>query len=300
MFNNLCFFVLLIFFFSNDSFSMFNGEEDEQKFKKKSFPEGFLKKDEPHFTEKDGHPYVSQKAFDNIHPVAKGSNINPSSMQINSYSDRELSKGEFASGSGTILKSDGEKFEGVTALHVMFDKEGQAYRSGKIFQAQGMYGNNLNYLASGRIDKVCPSIFNRDLALIKGRYEAVTKEEQKFLTQTPASFTTCKNRGILVGHPLGVKEQRIREGDVFCNKERHQISSLPADSGGGLYSADEKLFGVHTGGPSNSKYTIKEDIQIENTPEQYGEYQFNQFHLFNQKDYLQEFPKCFNVNNKYI
>lgn len=270
--------------------------DENKSFKPKSTPEGFLKKDEPYFTEKNGHPYVSQKAFNDIHPVAKDSKINPSSMKINAHSDRELATGEFAVGSGTILKSDGTKFEGVTALHVMFDKEGEAYRSGKIFQAQGVYGNKLSYLASGSIYQVCPSIFNRDIALIKGRYEDVTQEEKGFLTQTPASFTTCKNKGILVGHPLGVEEQRIREGDVVCNKERHKISSLPADSGGGLYSADEKLFGVHTGGGD----IIREGIEIEKQKGKYNEYYFNQFHLFNQEDYLQEFPKCFNVNHKYI
>jgi hypothetical protein len=294
------------------SYAMDN-DKDGVNFHTKSFSaqDGFISKDEKYFDFSKEHPYVSKDAFDKIFKMTTPENFNPLTAKLEISSRREKKEESFVSGSGSIIDIDKDGiFKAVTNAHVMYDK----YKNinlpieeidfSKISPEDVRYGTLKQAMLSetqyikGKIHSVCFSNKKRDLAMVFGKYtEKHSKNIPYDSIKQRISFEDCvgEKATIFFGHPVGVNEQRVREGKAYCEEGKHNMSSLFGDSGGGLYSDRGKYIGTHVGGDRDS--LIRKDIMLEGKKQPLPEYRVNKFIPVSKSDLDSEFTHCYNKHD---
>jgi hypothetical protein len=285
--------------------------------------EGFLKKDEKYFL---WNPYRSDaylpiRNFDNVFPL---STTKDKTLQMFASQVFVRKRHSTEMGTASVTKSDGYTFEAVSAKHVF---EGSI--SAHMYQGRGIVNGKTNYLYKGIIEETCHSK-HRDLTLVKGRYEdywvVPNREQRQFLKNssvTLCSSPTISNLGKILlpfrfgffstivdrfvkyptayifGHPVGVPDQRVRSGLVFPHVGRHEISTLPGDSGAGLLlkvNGSYRLFGVHTGGSVDASPIRK--VEIQGYSNDFREYKYNQFLELTPENLINEFTNCVRIENR--
>lgn len=286
--------------------------------------EGFLKKDEKYFRRKPWGLYLPIKNFDNVFPLSTTQD-QTLQMYVSQIFVRKHQNTE-SLGSATVTKSDGYTFEAVSAKHIFNDS-----KSAHMLQGEGMVDGKINYLYKGIIEEICPSQ-HRDVTLIRGRYEdgwkLPNREQRKLLRDsvtTLCSSPTISHLGIkllslhygflgalidrivnyptayVFGYPAGTSYQRVRSGLVFPSIGRHEISTLPGDSGAGLFrqiNGFYHLFGIHTGGSKD--YVRSVEVELPNHIQSFGEYRYNQFQELTQKNLEEEFTSCVRISKRPI
>jgi hypothetical protein len=261
--------------------------------------EGFLPKDETYFDFSKKSPYLTKTNFDRIFQLVNSQNFNPLASKLEVSTFQEKKEISYVSGSASVVSVD-EKigvFRAITNAHVVYDNdESKITNFSKAEQDRIRYGTLKQAMLSetqyirGEIDTVCFSNQNRDLAVVSGKYtNKIPYEGIKGMI----SFENCieKSQVKLYGHPTGVNEQRIRKGVVNCQNETHTISSLPGDSGSGIYSEKGGYLGTHTGGDPNS--LVRDDIILENKKSSLKEYEANKFLLVTKDNLDNEFTNCY-------
>ena len=291
-----------------------DSDKDDIKSRAKSFSaqDGFLSKDEKYFDFSKGYPYVSRSAFDQIFKRPTPENFNSLAAKLEVLSLREKKEESFVSGSGSIIAIDKESgtFKAITNAHVMYDKykntaiPTEKIDFSKIAPEDVRYGilkqamlSDTQYIR-GKIYDVCFSNKKRDLAIVSGKYtEKHSKNIPYDSISQRISFEDCigEKHATLSGHPIGVNQQRIREGVAYCKDGTHTMSSLFGDSGCGVYSKNGKYLGTHVGGDPDS--LIRKDIVLEGKEQTLPEYTVNKFLRVTRDDLDSEFTNCYKKHN---
>jgi hypothetical protein len=331
--------LLLLLIMFNQSFATeepWKGETTHRPLK--SVEEGFTRKDERYFVRTLLGMYLPVENFDRVFPLATTQHktlqmfVSQIFMRLNSTTE--------ATGSATVTKSDGYTFEAVSAKHNfmhsgrshVYPGQPHMYRSpAHMLQGRGIVDGKTNYLFRGVIEEVCPSR-QRDIALIKGRYEddgSLPNREQRQLLKnsvtTLCSSPTISSLGVnlfpfrygffgsiidrivrypiahVLGYPAGVSDQRLRSGLVFPSLGRHEISTLPGDSGAGLFrqiNGSYHLFGIHTGGSVDYPPIRSVKVQLPKDQKSFEEYRYNQFHELTLKNLGEEFSSCVRIEKR--
>ncbi len=201
-----------------------------------------------------------------------------------------------------------------------------------MLQGRGIVNGKTNYLSRGVIEEVCPSR-DRDIALVRGRYEndwsfLPNREQRKLLKNSVATLGSSPTTGSLgvnlfpfrygllgsiidrivkyptahiFGYPAGVSDQRFRSGLVFSSLGCHEVSTLPGDSGAGLFhqiNGSYHLFGIHTGGSVDYPPIRSIRVQLPKDQESFNEYKYNQFHELTLENLRNEFSSCVRIENR--
>ena len=301
----------------------------------KAVEEGFVKKDEKYFAQTPHGTYLPIQNFNAVFPLATAQR-KTLQMFVSQVLVR-LDPATIGWGSATVVKSDGYTFEAVSAKHNFMNRKykaiypGQYLKSVEMFQGQGLVDDKTNYLSRGVIEEICSSE-RRDIALIKGRYEdgwsLPNREQRQLLKSSVATLCnppTMSPLGVrflpfrdgflgsiidrivnyptayIFGYPAGVSDQRVRSGLVFSSPGRHEISTLPGDSGAGLFhqaNGSYHLFGIHTGGSEDYAPVRSVKVEFPHYRHSFKEYKYNQFHVLTLGNLKEEFSKCVKISRR--